>query len=313
MATYEVQEAVASSRTAFRAKAAAFAAAEKSRKVYESLDSASARDEINTAQSEASAAQSHAIHATVVEYEANIAKKRAAVSLAQDVKSWNAYRKQELRKSCLEYARSQREACQQAIDAWESLREGVIDSSTHNLFVSEKLVSPQNYSETTDTKDVSLEQSNISHSSGCYKVDGALIQQDTMIDVTNLTVSAFELDDSAGNVYLLRSPDISNVDYDHFALQKDIISAVDSISPSEDEAITCAFKVDDDGMRSDLGMKNKVDYCKSDLNGGENMSMSMQSLIDGLITWGGEEEQIHDVEYQDDITGSGMKSNDLFE
>eukprot|EP00956_Cyclotella_meneghiniana_P006584 scaffold8710_cov53-Cyclotella_meneghiniana.AAC.3 len=313
-ATCEVQEAVASSRTASRAKAAAFSAAEKTRKVYESLDSASSRDEINTAQSEASAAQSHAIHATVVEYEANIAKKRAAVSLAQDVKSWNAYRKQELRKSCLEYARSQREACQQAIDAWECLLEGVIDSSA-NLFAPGELeVIPQHRTETAGTMDMTTEQSNISHSTGSYKVGGALIQQeDAMIDVADLTVSAFESDDSADNVYLLKPPNISNLDDDHFALQKDIVSAVDSINQCEDEAMdTCAFKADHVRTRSDLDRKNE-EFCKSDFSSGENMSTSMQSLIDGLISWGGEEEPLHDVECEDESTGRGMETNDLFE
>ena len=129
-AVTEVRDAVRASHTASRAKSAAFAAAEKSKKAYEACDHTSSKEKIKYTQTEASNAQSHAIHATVVEYEANIAKKRSAVSLAQDVKSWNIHRKRELLRTCTELAKSQQEACRKAADAWESLRDGLIDSTS---------------------------------------------------------------------------------------------------------------------------------------------------------------------------------------
>ena len=129
-AVTEVRDAVRASHTASRAKSAAFAAAEKQKKAYEACDHTSSKEKIKYTQTEASNAQSHAIHATVVEYEANIAKKRSAVSLAQDVKSWNIHRKRELLRTCAELAKSQQEACRKAADAWESLRDGLIDSTS---------------------------------------------------------------------------------------------------------------------------------------------------------------------------------------
>lgn len=129
----EVRDAVRASHTASRAKSAAFTAAEKAKKAYESCDHSSSKERIQHTQAEASTAQSHAIHATVVEYEANIAKRRSAVSLAQDVKSWNIHRKRELLQTCLRVAKSQQEACRNAADAWENLRNGLIDSSSSSF------------------------------------------------------------------------------------------------------------------------------------------------------------------------------------
>ena len=67
-------------------------------------------EEARAAQTRASIAQSHAIHAAVVDHEAKSVKRRAAVALAHDVKCWNVHRKRELLRSTLAYAKSQHEA-----------------------------------------------------------------------------------------------------------------------------------------------------------------------------------------------------------
>lgn len=337
-ATREVKEAVLASRTASRAKTAAFTAAAKSKKAYESLDSSSSRDEINAAQSEASTTQSHAIHATVVEYEANIAKKRAAVSLAQDVKSWNAYRKRELRQTSIEYAKSQREACARAALAWECLRDGLIDSSgplfapgeldlpelaripcADNVLISSspECSFPEESNQLSAGESVdhsSLRADNESRLVDVYNEQMNKQENDQFVDVTELTASAFELDDSEDNVYLLQPPNLSNLDEDHYALHQDIISAAESSSQDEDEAIdTCAFQHDDLGIESVLDQKGEDanNYTSDPI--GENMTMSMQSLIDGLMAWGGEEEPVNDIGYQSEGFGSGMKRSSLLE
>jgi hypothetical protein len=86
-------------------------------------------DEARAAQTRASIAQSHAIHAAVVEHEAKSAKRRATLALANDVKVWNVHRKREMLKSCISYARSQHEATRRAVDAWSSLRDGFIGTA----------------------------------------------------------------------------------------------------------------------------------------------------------------------------------------
>jgi hypothetical protein len=137
---------------------------------------------------------------------------------------------------------------------------------------------------------------------------------EAFVDVADLTASAFNLDDSADNVYLLQPPDMSNLDDDYFAFQQDIISAAGSSSEEDDnEAMdTCAFQTDELGMQSVLDQHEEEDGYKPN-NSGENMTLSMQSLIDGLMTWGGEEEPVNDIGYQTEGNGRGMKSSSLLE
>lgn len=322
-ATEEVKEAVIASRTASRAKSAAFTAAAKSKKMYESLDSSSSKDEINAAQLEASATQSHAIHATVVEYEANTAKKRAAVSFAEDVKCWNSYRKREVNQTCLEYARSQREARRNAADAWECLRCGLIDSTA-------PLFAPGDIAQLTVSNQKQISEcvgciipseSNLStiddaKSPGHTRMDTtpAASIPEAFVDVLEMTSSAFDLDDSVDNVYLIRPPDMSNLDDDHFALQQDIISAAESSIQSDDEAIdTCTFQADDLGVDSALQQRGDTDDQPESHISHENMTTSMLSLIDGLMAWGGEEEPVNDIGYQVEGVGRRMKTSSLLE
>ncbi|KAL3795246.1 hypothetical protein HJC23_008331 [Cyclotella cryptica] len=351
-ATDEVRDAVVASRTATRAKAASYTAAAKAKKAYECLTSSCSQDEINAAQSEAAASQSHAIHATVVEYESNVAKKRAAISLAQDVKCWNTYRKRELLQSCLEYARSQRDACGKAADAWESLRDGLIDSSTLS-FTPEELVNilpehtpivheediltssatevcrvlheshtsianevvptsslldsnREQILELENFPDEFLKKEDIESASESMQASssGASLPE-AFVDVTELTASAFELDESADNVYFLRPPDLFEVDNDHFAPQQDVLSAAESSAQSIDEATgTSAYQQYDLGIESELNERPFDEQYNTSV-GVENMTMSMQSLIDGLMAWGGVEEPMNDMGYQADVMERG--------
>lgn len=128
-AAEDVRSAVRVSRTAANAKAAASSAAFAAQSACENgkFDTI---DEARAAQTRASIAQSHAIHSAVVEHEANSVKRRATLALAHDVKVWNVHRKRELHRSCVAYARSQHEATRRAVDAWSSLRDGFIGTST---------------------------------------------------------------------------------------------------------------------------------------------------------------------------------------
>jgi hypothetical protein len=377
-ATDEVRDAVAWSRTASRAKAASFTAASKAKMAYESLSASSSPDEIKSAQSEASATQSHAIHATVVEYEANAAKKRAAVSLAQDVKCWNAYRKRELRQTCLEYAKSQRDACGKSADAWESLRDGLIDSSTlcftpgelvgiipvnapnaleEDILISSAIddnsytlpeapnlgfnsdVSSSNLLHSAEEQnydarsfsggqlngqskkippEASVNHTNVAESLNASSTAASL--PEAFVDVAELAASSFDTEDSSDNVYLLQPPDIPDLDDDHFALQQDIISSAESSSQSDhDEAMdTCAFQDDYLGIESVLDRAQPDDdQFRSNVSAsGENMTTSMQSLIDGLMAWGGDEEPINDIGLRAEDAGKGddrTKGSVLFE
>jgi len=64
--------------------------------------------------------KSEAIHATLINHEAYAAKRRATISLAHDVFYWNAHRKAEFLRSCTAYASSQKRACGDSGKAWSS-------------------------------------------------------------------------------------------------------------------------------------------------------------------------------------------------
>jgi len=146
-AAEDVRAAVRVSRTASNARAAASSAAFSAQTACENGEFASL-DEARAAQTRASIAQSHAIHAAVVEHEAKTVKRRATLALAHDVKTWNVHRKREMLQSCIAYARSQNEATRRAVDAWSSLRDGFIGTPV-NPSVVEKRSSPQYSKQTT--------------------------------------------------------------------------------------------------------------------------------------------------------------------
>lgn len=127
-AAEDVRSTVRAARTASNAKAAATSAAKVAQAACDK-GTFSNIDDARAAQTRASIAQSHAIHAAVVEHEAKTVKRRATLALAHDVKCWNAHRKREILHICLNHAKSQHEATRRAVDAWSCLRDGFIGST----------------------------------------------------------------------------------------------------------------------------------------------------------------------------------------
>jgi len=127
-AAEDVRSTVRAARTAANAKAAASSAAMDAQKACDNGKFGSI-DEARAAQTRVSIAQSHAIHAAVVDYEAKTVKRRATLALAHDVKCWNAHRKREVLQTALAYAKSQHEATRRAVDAWSCLRDGYVGST----------------------------------------------------------------------------------------------------------------------------------------------------------------------------------------
>ena len=127
-AAEDVRSAVRACRTAARAKLAAEAASDSAQKVCETGRFATPED-ARAAQTKASIAKSHAVHSAVIEHEALVAKRRATMALAHDVKCWNVHRKRELLSLCRNLAREQREASRQSLLAWNRLREGFVGTS----------------------------------------------------------------------------------------------------------------------------------------------------------------------------------------
>lgn len=184
-------------------------------------------DEARAAQTRASIAQSHAIHAAVVEHEADSFRRRSTLALANDVKSWNSHRKREMLRSCLELARSQHEATRRAVDAWSALRDGFVKPSI-----------------------LPSERHGTSSSSSLPSIPSS---------------SRLERDESGGAVAaVLHAEKIVAVE--HTALMAEPV-AVDDLS-------------------SDIPFAT-ADPIPAEEPKEEAMSASMQSLVDGLIMWGG--------------------------
>ena len=330
-AVLEVRDAVRASRTASRAKAAAYIAADRAKKAYESCDHSSSMDTVRHAQLEASTAQSHAIHATVVEYEANLAKKRCAVSLSQDVRSWNIHRKKELLRTCVQTAKSQQEACRKAADAWESLRGGLIDSSGYSFAEAQikpwedlMIVSPVSSTpiidhshannqgtlasrlftnwDASDDEEFARNSSDVNYFASSSSPNdwgtgqGTLSESvtaasnsmtsvtDGFTDVCSLKESQkSEMEGSSDDVYCLLPPKMSLIDEDHFSFHQQSILFGEENSDSDDPEPDHTSSVHE---YFPSGCDSTPDVPTRD-----KMSTSMQSLIDGLMAWGGDDEQ----------------------
>ena len=319
-AVLEVRDAVRASNTASRAKSAAYIAADRAKKAYESCDHSSSMEKVQSAQLEASNAQSHAIHATVVEYEANLAKKRSAVSFAQDVQSWNIHRKKELLRTCVQAAKSQQEACRKAADALEGIRDGLIDSSGYSFAEaevtpwSEMKFTSASHSRLPSTDQLNADRQVTASTSilqtqvGTSNADDFTRSNSSCLNDWNTRRQVFNDNDVIGASNSIAS------DSDGFNLLKDTIPSSDNFAPqlslldedyfswSHHEQSIIAGDDNSDNDETEPNNVNEYSYqsqhdSTSDIVPTiDTMTTSMQNLIDGLLLWGGEDLQGNDDE-----------------
>lgn len=309
------------SRTATRAKTAAFAAAEKAKGAYESCDSSSSKEEVQSSQAKAFTTQSQAIHATVVEYEANLSLKRASVSLAHDVKCWNVHRRKELLQACIQFAKSQKEACKKASDAWSSMRDGLIDSEYRPLttvgldalvnldvqFKTSSVVSDQyewNLAESSCSGEV-LEYPSATVSTNLVESISST-HSDLFVSKEILPSNREEEIGEGGDMYDVTPSDL-NVDYDYFAYRKEN-SLDDSPDDNSHGGSSDASGESENLERSSLA--SEIETHESQIiesndtrsEGAKSMSSStsMQSLIEGLMEWGEDDGRPDSTETQND-------------
>ena len=281
-ATTEVRDAVRASCVASRAKSAAFAAAEKAKKTYESCASPST-EAAQRKQQEASATQMQAIHATVLDFEANVAKRRSAIALAKDMKNWNAHRKLDLLNTCLHVAMQQREACRKSAEDWDLLRGGLVDApdlgiiesneielwSTSNDVVQRPHHSP--FEDVINGKSVQSLYNLSSAVRSCPPVTNSI--ENHIDDVTGSTSLGSEM--SENEVYCFPNNScLHEVNEDYLAVRH-----LDSSD-------------DNNSIATDGTSRQE----SNEVSSGEPMSTSMQSLIDGLMNWGEEQKGTHQLE-----------------
>ena len=236
-------------------------------------------EEARAAQTRASIAQGHAMRAAVVEHEAKTVKRRATLGLAHDVKCWNVHRKREMLHSCIAYARSQHEATRRAVDAWSSLRDGFIGST---VIPSERRTTSLPCPPPASTR-----------------IDRNLSDQD------EVTATIYDEFAAAGG----SQPSIVAVDHDLLTFPPDdeetneqqeevaeqeeprkssfVLPETDSILPF---ATADPIPEEDEEGSSHMDEKQSSSFhdAAADISANEDvLSASMQSLVDGLMNWGG--------------------------
>lgn len=266
-AAEDVRSTVRAARTAANAKAAADSAAFAAQNACDAGNFHNI-DEARAAQTRSSIAQSHAIHAAVVEHEANTAKRRSALALAHDVKCWNVHRKRELLRTCLSYARSQHVASRRAVDAWSCLRDGFVESSTVPFTEAKPRVRPQPKPQEPEATAVIFHEPAAavpeSESPTATFRDFQSERKITAVDhdlLASSVLSEFGLD----------KPSFSDVEHD---AQVPIVEAAPW--PSDYADLDFASS---EGNAKDVSQEKE---------GEDPLSASMQSLVDGLMSWGGQ-------------------------
>ncbi len=309
-AAAEVRGALKASHTASRAKNAAFAAAERAKESYESCDSSSSKEDIQGAQKNAFVTQSHAIHATVVEYEASLSLKRASVSLAHDVKCWNVHRKKELLQTCIEFAKSQKEACEKASEALIGLRDGLINSEYTPLttvgfdaLVNQGISAPPLNTPSIalpEQYERNLAESDSSHIGGAQNSTAREANGSFMSNESSQSSLVASEEIERGDVYDVTSSELLNVDYDYFAYRQEnsheFSSEVsDGIGEASKEDVQSSNTNERDTCENEMNDSEAQIICNEESNDEHDekssSSASMQSLIDGLMTWGDEDVQ----------------------
>lgn len=295
-AAEDVRSAVRVSRTAANAKAAASSAAFAAQTACDT-GTFSTIDEARAAQTRASIAQSHAIHAAVVEHEAKSVKRRATLALAHDVKGWNVHRKRELHHACVAYARSQHEATRRAVDAWSSLRDGFIGTSiipsAHERRTGTATVptsSQWERSREPPAADVNEVTATIYESSASARdTDG----QAAIVAVEHNALSAAPPEASSQTTTdEAEQPNKVPDSFESAGLILPFASAA-PIAEEEDEDYARSYHNHSDVSASDHNNSVSKDPDPSSSHD-EVLSGSMQSLIDGLMSWGGiEAEEDH--------------------
>uniref|UniRef100_A0A7S3Q170 Uncharacterized protein n=2 Tax=Chaetoceros debilis TaxID=122233 RepID=A0A7S3Q170_9STRA len=125
-ASNEVCHAVEAAKTASRAKRTADSAVLNATQLE--TYKAETPDTTKALAERGSKLQMQALHAAVVEHEAQSAKKRSVISLANDMKCWNSHRKSKLLQACINDVRSQKLASQQSLIAWRELKGGLLET-----------------------------------------------------------------------------------------------------------------------------------------------------------------------------------------
>jgi hypothetical protein len=266
-------------------------------------------DDARAAQTRASIAQSHAIHAAVVEHEAKTVKRRATLALAHDVKCWNAHRKRETIQTAVAFAKSQHEATRRAVDAWSCLRDGYVGSTIIPSTHARRAPAPRPPADLFDNDDVEttiFSNGDDSEDDGppIIPVEHELLKQEyhsTRVDDGPETILPFVLSSpipeegsESGSSRVLDAFGMNSSQLSHSCTPAAQYSSVEA----EPETEICP-------MRESIGhqsiSKSGIQFGSGSIKSfgdpseAEALTSSMQSLVNGLMTWGGQYDSEEDL------------------
>jgi hypothetical protein len=306
-AAEDVRSTVRAARTAGNAKFAASSAFNIAQSVCDKGKFGNI-EEARAAQTRASIAQSHAIHAAVVEHESKTVKRRATLALAHDVKCWNVHRKREVLQVCLAHAKSQHEATRREVDAWSCLRDGFIGSTIipstqtwRSTKVSKPKVEPLNevpeVEPTTtifgsiDNNDegkctivaVEHEQLRLPKEASTTSVSNGDNWPDAALSMMVTLPIPEEVDDVSNS----DDKECSTIDSEQFQpLQSELSDSGSDHVQSETDLFIQSTTVAQSSLFSS-SEKELSGESASEKENHEALTSSMQSLVDGLMNWGG--------------------------
>lgn len=284
MAAEDVRSAVRVSRTAANAKAAASSAAFAAQNACDTGDFATI-DEARAAQTRASIAQSHAIHAAVVDHEAKTVKRRATLALAHDVKCWNVHRKRETLRACLDNARSQHEATRRAVDAWSCLRDGFIGATLIPPTQERRNPVPVTNTEYAFSSRRSVFTEPDEVTATIYEeltMGGSPDRETTIVAVQHQALASVVEDAEATHDAPCKSIDSFDDDADLI-----LPFATAAPIPEEDDFFSRSQQDEPKGHGQQHSSSSFHDAKPEASSSEDSLSASMQSLVDGLMNWGG--------------------------
>lgn len=288
MAAEDVRVAVRVSRTAANARAATSSAAFSAQSACERGEFLNL-DEARAAQTRVSISQSHAIHAAVVEHEAKTVKRRATLALAHDVKTWNVHRKREMLRLCLEQARSKHEATRRSVDAWSTLRDGFIGTPVNPSVVERRPISTtQPALETRPPVDPGEATTRI-YDSVFFSCQDERHSEIIPVD-HNVLATSTGIQPNLGAYDLPLEPSIvkNNSKFSQSSETKVPESSLPFAEaapiPSTESEDLMTFSCFEDRLG---GSNIQNDSAHESSFNDEKLSASMQSLVDGLMNWGG--------------------------
>lgn len=288
-ASKDVCGAVEAARTASRAKRTADIAVQNATQAEREVNGT--LEETKILQERVSRSQMQALHAAVVEHEAASAKRRSVVSLANDVKYWNTHRKRDLITACSQVVKEQKLSAAQNVKAWTQLKQGLLDSPSIFDVGQNSQHESSRVQQSTDpeTKEPNLIESQTPQTDRSHEIQtpsGNIVVATTLQDYFSPSASLRHDDDF-----------LPPIDYESSLASRE---AQHSISSESEEALVFSDALSSSALSHEsinasgqLSVSDGDNECEDDGRQNDNnedkndMTESMQSLVDGLLTWGG--------------------------